>query len=91
MTEDQKKPFVDESKKDQIRRQNQMNELMTKGYFMTVDGKKSTDLKKKVKRVSTKASSEDKSVLKKRKRPEEVKESKTQRKSNGSQQKKAKI
>ena len=44
LSEEDKYPFVEKSMADQQRYQKQLEDLETKGYFMTVDGKKSTDL-----------------------------------------------
>ena len=44
MSEEQKKPYDDENDKDIKRHEKQLSDLEKKGYFMTEDGVKSTDL-----------------------------------------------
>lgn len=44
LSENQKKPYSDKAKQDESRYQAQLKELETKGFFMTADGQKSTDL-----------------------------------------------
>ena len=50
MTDDQKKPFVDLNEKDIKRYDKQLADLEKKGFFMTEDGMKSTDLPVDVKK-----------------------------------------
>ena len=50
MTDDQKKPFVDLNEKDIKRYDKQLADLEKKGFFMTEDGVKSTDLPVDVKK-----------------------------------------
>lgn len=49
MTDDEKKPYELESKKDKLRKERQDRELEQQGYFTLKDGTKSTDLKPKPK------------------------------------------
>lgn len=57
LSEKQKSPFYLQSEQDNQRYQNEMNELMTKGFFVNQEGTKSTDLvnKKKRQAVTSKA------------------------------------
>lgn len=64
MTIEQKGPYVLMEEKDKLRKESQVQELRVKGYFVNAAGVKSTDMKKKVKRV--KDLSPEKSNLKKR-------------------------
>lgn len=50
MTDDQKKPFVELNEKDVKRYDKQLADLEKKGFFMTEDGVKSTDLPVDVKK-----------------------------------------
>lgn len=50
MSEKQKSPYYLQAENDQVRYQKEMNELMTKGFFINQDGVKSTDLVNKKKR-----------------------------------------
>ena len=43
LTDDEKKPYLDAQEKDKQRYQNELNHLMTHGYFMMEDGTKSSD------------------------------------------------
>lgn len=47
-SEKQKQKYDEFSKKDNERYQNQLTDLRKKGFFMTDDGKKSSDLPKKI-------------------------------------------
>ena len=51
LSDTKKKPFVKLAEKDRERFDREFNQLISQGYFITQDGQKSTDLKKKVKRV----------------------------------------
>jgi hypothetical protein len=44
MTDAQKEPYLAKARQDEARYQKQLKELEDKGYFMTAEGKKSTDL-----------------------------------------------
>ena len=44
MSDAEKKPYYDMSKKDEERYKSQLAELKEKGYFTTADGKKSTEM-----------------------------------------------
>lgn len=44
LNEEQKKPYLEKNKQDEARYKRQMEELTANGFFMTEDGKKSTDL-----------------------------------------------
>lgn len=50
MSEKQKSPYHIKAQEDLQRNQKEMNELMTKGFFVNQDGIKSTDLVNKKKR-----------------------------------------
>ena len=58
MSEKDKKPYYDLADLDARRYDREYHELITQGYFTTVDGKKSTSLKKKVKRSTNLAITE---------------------------------
>ena len=51
LTPKQKKKYEDLAEKDQVRYQNQIDELRSNGYFMMEDGTKSTDTEPKKKRA----------------------------------------
>lgn len=59
-----KKPYHDLAEIDRNRYDREYHELLTKGYFMTVDGVKSSTLKKKVKRVNHQALAETAAMIK---------------------------
>lgn len=63
MTDFEKKPYHDLADIDRSRYDREYQDLLTKGYFMTVDGVKSTTLKKKVKRVNHQAIAESAALL----------------------------
>ena len=64
MTNFDKKPYFDLAEIDRSRYDREYHELLTKGFFMTVDGVKSTTLKKKVKRVNHQALAESAALIK---------------------------
>ena len=51
LTDDEKAPYIKIVKKDTIRYQNEIQELLKNGLFINSDGVKSTDLKVKIKRI----------------------------------------
>jgi len=57
LSEKQKSPFYTQAEQDILRQQNEMNELISKGFFVNQEGTKSTDLvnKKKRQAVTSKA------------------------------------
>ena len=62
MTEKQKAPFYLQAENDQVRYQNEMKQLMTKGFFVNQDGVKSTDMVNKKKRPVTNKAQESSPV-----------------------------
>ena len=51
LSDDDKAPYMKIVKKDTIRYQNEIQELLKNGFFINSDGVKSSDLKVKAKRV----------------------------------------
>lgn len=50
MSDEEKRPYIDMSLKDKIRRHHECEQLTTLGYFVNERGVKSTDMKVKVTR-----------------------------------------